>query len=54
MSSIQDSRGAANHGAPTFRKAWTKPAVTRIVAGSAEAIQRDGQPDGGNPGTSRS
>ena len=36
------------------RREWVKPSVTRIVAGSAEAIQRDGQPDGGDPGQARS
>jgi len=36
------------------RHAWVKPSVIRIVAGSAEAIQRDGQPDGGDPGQARS
>lgn len=36
------------------RKQWVKPKVTRIVAGSAEAISRDGQPDGADPPLSRS
>lgn len=36
------------------RRPWKKPRVARIVAGSAEAISRDGQPDGGPVGQSRS
>lgn len=44
----------AQDGAGQFRKPWTKPRVVRIVAGAAEAITRDGQPDGGGPGQSRS
>ena len=36
------------------RRTWVKPEIGRIVAGSAEAIQRDGQPDGGDPGQARS
>jgi hypothetical protein len=38
----------------TVRKKWVRPEVRRIRAGSAEAISRDGQPDGGGPGQSRS
>ena len=40
--------------APQGRKPWVTPQVRRIVAGSAEALTRDGQPDGGGPGQSRS
>lgn len=40
--------------APGGRKPWQKPRVVRIVTGSAEAVSRDGQPDGGGPGQSRS
>ena len=54
MSTMQDSRATGVQDAREFRKQWVKPAVSRIVAGSAEAVQRDGDPDGGNPGTSRS
>jgi len=36
------------------RKAWISPEFRTISAGSAEARQRDGLPDGGSPGTSRS
>jgi len=36
------------------RKAWVSPELRTISAGSAEARQRDGIPDGGAPGTSRS
>ena len=47
--------GAANRAdSGQTRADWVKPTVSRIVAGSAEAVQRDGDPDGGNPGTSRS
>lgn len=38
----------------TDRKPWVPPVIQRMQAGSAEAIQRDGTPDGGPPGTSRS
>ena len=54
MSTMQDSRATGVQDAREFHKQWAKPAVSRIVAGSAEAVQRDGDPDGGNPGTSRS
>ncbi len=36
------------------RKLWVKPTVSEIVAGSAEAVSRDGNPDGGPIGQSRS
>jgi hypothetical protein len=36
------------------RKAWISPEFRTISAGSAEARRRDGIPDGGAPGTSRS
>jgi hypothetical protein len=36
------------------RKAWVSPEFRSISAGSAEARVRDGIPDGGGPGTSRS
>ena len=45
---------ANSKAADTVRKKWVRPEVRRIRAGSAEAISRDGQPDGGGPGQSRS
>lgn len=36
------------------RNVWARPEVKRLDAGSAEAIQRDGTPDGGGAGASRS
>lgn len=52
---VDDNRGpvAADQNGKV-RKTWVRPKVVRIVAGAAEAITRDGQPDGGGPGQSRS
>ena len=36
------------------RKGWIRPEIRRLNAGSAEAIQINGVPDGGPPGQSRS
>jgi hypothetical protein len=37
-----------------MRKAWTRPEVKKLSAGSAESIMINGVPDGGPPGQSRS
>jgi len=36
------------------RKAWSRPEVKKLRAGSAESIMINGVPDGGPPGQSRS
>lgn len=46
--------GGDADGNSTTRKPWMTPSIITIVAGSAEAIRRDGRPDGGGPGQSRS
>lgn len=41
--------------AGSSRGLWVAPELKRLDAGSAEAIQQDGVPDGGNtPGMARS